>query len=250
MINVILSNDKRQEFLKNKLILDGFTISDDASIVVLPLKGIDEIGNVIDSNINFEEYLKKHNVKLVICGINTQLLEEYSKIYDFKLISYLNDEEVIIKNNYLTKEGLFTFIANFLEETILENNFLVLGYGYLGQIISKALKDSKGNVYVYAKDYHDKKSIRLNEFNNMDKFENLRGFIIINTIPSLVIDKKFIDILDKTNVIIDLSSNPGGIDKIYAKEKNIKFHHILGVPGKYFPKKSGEIIADFVKEMI
>ena len=60
--------------------------------------------------------------------------------------------------------------------------------------------------------------------------------ILINTVPSKVIDSKKIDSFDKDILIIDLASNPGGIDKEYALSKKIKVIIALGIPGKEMPK--------------
>ena len=81
--------------------------------------------------------------------------------------------------------------------------------------------------------------------NDLDKY--LEKFdIIINTIPFQILDKNRLDLLKKDIVIIDLASNPGGVDRKAAKEKNIKLIWALSLPGKVAPVTS----AEFIKETL
>ena len=50
---------------------------------------------------------------------------------------------------------------------------------------------------------------------------------VFNTIPCLIIDKKELLLINKKTLIIDLASNPGGIDQNVAKELNLKFILII-----------------------
>ena len=73
---------------------------------------------------------------------------------------------------------------------------------------------------------------------------------MINTVPFLVIDSKKIDSFDKDILIIDLASNPGGIDKEYALSKNIKVITALGIPRKETPKAAGRYIKEIIDKLI
>ena len=43
---------------------------------------------------------------------------------------------------------------------------------------------------------------------------------------------------------------PGGTDFVYCKSKGIKAVHSLGLPGKYSPKTSGEILGNAILDII
>ena len=47
-------------------------------------------------------------------------------------------------------------------------------------------------------------------------------------------------------MVIDLASNPGGVDRVAIKEKKIKFIWALSLPGKVAPITS----AEFIKETL
>ncbi|OJT71237.1 dihydrofolate reductase, partial [Clostridioides difficile] len=47
--------------------------------------------------------------------------------------------------------------------------------------------------------------------------------------------------------IIDIASSPGGVDYSVVKEAGINATLCLGLPGKYSPKTSGEILVNAKK---
>ena len=82
----------------------------------------------------------------------------------------------------------------------------------------------------------------LNDLNdNLNQFD-----IIINTIPFQILDKERLGLLKDDVVIIDLASNPGGVDRRIAREKGIKVIWALSLPGKVAPLTS----AEFIKEAL
>ena len=77
--------------------------------------------------------------------------------------------------------------------------------------------------------------------------ENLERFdVIINTIPYMVLDREKLENVRNDAIVIDLASNPGGVDRVAIKEKNIKFVWALSLPGKISPVTS----AEFIKETL
>ena len=70
--------------------------------------------------------------------------------------------------------------------------------------------------------------------------------IIINTIPYMVLDSDALEKVRDDALVIDLASNPGGVDKAAIKERKIKFVWALSLPGKVAPVTS----AEFIKETL
>lgn len=66
----------------------------------------------------------------------------------------------------------------------------------------------------------------------------------------MVIDSKKIDSFNKDILLIELASNPGGIDKEYVLSKNLKLIVALGIPGKEMPKAAGRYIKEIVDKII
>ena len=51
-------------------------------------------------------------------------------------------------------------------------------------------------------------------------------------------------------LLIDLASNPGGIDKKAVKDKKLKFVWALSLPGKVAPITSAEFIKDTIYNIV
>ena len=127
---------------------------------------------------------------------------------------------------------------------------LVMGFGRVGKVLAKMLHGIGAEVSCEARKDEDiawikaygYEPIRLEELNdNLGKYD-----IIINTIPFQILDKERLELLKKDVVIIDLASNPGGVDRKIAREKGLKVIWALSLPGKVAPLTS----AEFIKETL
>ena len=74
--------------------------------------------------------------------------------------------------------------------------------------------------------------------------------VIFNTVPAKIIDKTLIDGLEHCRLIIDLASGKGGVDFTAASARGIKAIHALLLPGKVAPFTAGQIICDYVLELL
>ena len=54
----------------------------------------------------------------------------------------------------------------------------------------------------------------------------------------------------KETLLIDLASNPGGIDKKAIKDRNLKFVWALSLPGKVAPTTSAEFIKNTIYNIL
>ena len=116
------------------------------------------------------------------------------------------------------------------------------------------LKHLGANVSVAArkpKDWSWIDSIGLESLSFKKALRKAKEFdIIINTVPALVIDEKFIEGVSPDAMLIDLASLPGGIDFAACERKKIKAFRALGLPGKYSPLTAAEIIKETVMLML
>ena len=151
-----------------------------------------------------------------------------------------------ILNAISTAEGAIQIIMEQTLKTIHGSNILVMGFGRIGKILAKMLHGIGANVYCEARKDSDiawieaygyKKIHLRNLKENVDKFD-----IIINTIPSMILDRVYLTKINKDCLILDLASDPGGVDREYAKENGIKVIWALSLPGKVAPVTSAEYI--------
>ena len=74
--------------------------------------------------------------------------------------------------------------------------------------------------------------------------------IIINTVPHIILTEQKLEYVKKETLLIDLASNPGGIDKKAIKDRNLKFVWALSLPGKVAPITTAEFIKDTVYNIL
>lgn len=138
--------------------------------------------------------------------------------------------------------------------TLHGSNILIMGFGRISKVLSNMLKGIGANVYCettntvkcsWIKAY-GYEPVLLNNLNEkLNKFH-----IIINTIPHIILDETNLNLLRKDCVIIDLASNPGGVDRKEATKQGIKLIRALSLPGKVAPITSAEYIKDTLDNIL
>lgn len=175
----------------------------------------------------------------------SKLKKKTSKVYD-----YFISEEVTVRNTLPTVQGIIKTIIDNVDYTISGSNIAVFGYGRTGKLTAETLKSLGAKVTVCARKQIDVTSADIREMRGclIDDFINFASEtnIIINTIPSVIIDRKILEKLNKNCIIIDVASAPYGTDFAVASELGINAIQCPSLPGKVAPKTAGEIIADEV----
>ena len=278
----IIGGDIRQYYLGQSLKKDGHTVM--LCGINKSQKAEEEEENSLESVINFADYIilpvpttrdgenihaplyHKNiplNLKLldmlkskIVFAFNVSSLTLFKKDVKNKQITSFdyNTEKFKILNALPTAEGAIKLAMEESGKTIKNSVSLVVGYGRIGKILSKLLCDLKSNVTVSARKSQDRAWANINGYGSMDtpsKDNDLSKYdLIFNTVPKIIFDKEVLLKCSKNTVIIDLASMPGGIDKKEAENLGIKTIHALGLPGKYFPKTSVEIIKSAIYELI
>lgn len=180
---------------------------------------------------------------------NEKKIENQTGIYDF-----YDDEKITILSTISTAEGA---IAKAIEETeiSLDNaNTLVLGFGRVGKMLANKLHAMNANVYVEARKEKDLAWIGALGYNSIPLTklsENLcKMDIIFNTVPTMILDKEKLILLNRKILIIDLASKPGGVD--FETCKRMKFNASLysGIPGKVAPRTVATYLKDYIMDKI
>ena len=197
-----------------------------------------------------EEFINKFSAKNLISGT---IAEEYRKIFLDKNVNYIDlqkREEFTVLNTISTAEGTIQIAMEETQRTIHGSKILVMGFGRIGKVLAKMLDGIGAKVYCEARKNEDiawikaygYEPIHLNNLNeNLNKFD-----VIINTIPFQVLNEERLNLVKEDVVLIDIASNPGGIDRNAAKKKDLKLIWALSLPGKVAPLTS----AEFIKETI
>jgi len=226
----------------------------DADIVIgpLPLSSNGENINTpfSDVKITIDDLLDNLEGKTFIAGSIKQEVYDRANERNITLLDIIKREELAVLNAISTAEGALEIAIKETPKNIHGNNVLVLGFGRIGKILSKMLDGIGAKVSCEARKATDLawiKAYGYEPINLIDLKEKLNKFdIIINTIPYVVLDREMLLEVKKDALIIDLASNPGGVDKQAVKEFGIKFNWALSLPGKVSPVTS----AEFMKETL
>ena len=224
-----------------KAVVGPIPLSSDRKNLSMPFSNI---------KLKIEDFINCLDGKTLIAGNITEpirnILDEKSIVY----IDLLKREEFSVLNTISTAEGTIQIAMEETQKTVHGRNVLIMGFGRIGKVLSKMLSGIGAKVYCEARKNEDIAWIKAYGYepihlNDLDKY--LGKFdIIINTIPFQILDNNRLNLLKKDILIIDLASNPGGVDRKAAKEKNIKLVWALSLPGKVAPVTS----AEFIKETL
>ena len=200
------------------------------------------------NNIDLDEFINEIKGKHLIAGnIN---IKEKLDANNIAFTDILKREEFVVLNAIATAEGTIQIAMEETQRTIHGTKTLIMGFGRVGKVLSKMLHGIGSEVYCEARKNEDIAWIKAYGYTPVhlnDLNENLNQFdIIINTIPFQILDKERLGMLKEDVVIIDLASNPGGVDRKAAREKGIKVIWALSLPGKVAPLTS----AEFIKEAL
>ena len=246
-----LENTDNVEIKKCKSIKEAIESSD---IVMGPVP-FSSNGKTINApftneKIEVEELIKLLKGKIFIAGAIKQEIYNLADENNVKIIDILKREELSVLNAISTAEGAIKIAIEETPKNLHGSNILVLGFGRIGKVLSHMLRGIGAKVSCEARKHSDLAWIKAYGYEPIplpELRENLNKFdVIINTIPYMVLDSEALEEVKKDALVIDLASNPGGVDKVAIKEKQIKFVWALSLPGKIAPVTS----AEFIKETL
>ena len=250
-------NDK----VKN-ICIDNIDIGE-YDVIIFPINGVME-KNMIYCRFNNTSIELDKNILvgtkedvLIFSGISTPNLEEMLSISNRKCVYMMKDENVVRRNAIPTVEGIIADVIVNTEMTIDNSNILVFGYGNIGQILVKYLNLLGANVTVAIIEKNDEailKGIGIESFYSNDYDSLIKKIsstdVIINIVPSTIIDDSFIKYINRECYVLDVASHPHGINREILDEFFIKNKLYLGIPGKIAPKTSGKILSKKIDEVM
>ena len=198
------------------------------------------------------EHLQKGSV--LMGGLLPEKIVSMAEKRGVSVCDYYFREEFAVRNAALTAEAAAATLMEMLTESISTVPVLILGHGRIGKLLSAILKALDAKVTVAARRYSELAWIRSEgmeplEFRNLD-MELPKFRVVFNTVPAMVLDREKLVLMDRSAIVIDLASEPGGTDFEAAEELGITAKKALGLPGKFAPKTAGEIVRDTVLNIL
>jgi len=177
------------------------------------------------------------------------------------ITDYFDLEELKIRNSVLASEGALSIAMNRLDVAIFGSKSAVIGYGRLGKTLAPMLKALGSRVTVAARKSTDLAWAAAYGFEtlkigyNADKRSTLTSLcqcydVIFNTAPHWLFDEAVLSEFSTKTIIVDLASAPGGVDPVAAKKYGIEVIPALSLPGKYAPVSAGELIGEYLFELL
>ena len=194
---------------------------------------------------NFLKYLKKGSL-FCAGGIPEAFLENAEK-KGIHCFDYLKDPFTAMENTVAAAEGAIAQAIMSSPENLRGSRCLVVGYGRCGRTLAGYLQNMFCRTMVW--EIHRERAaqakaagIQVLEERELPRALSLAAFIF-QTAPCKVLGKELLKYIRKDTCIIDIASPPGGLDYEAAEEAGLSPMQLLGIPGKYAPKASGEILA-------
>lgn len=250
----IIGEDNRSDYLR-KLYNGNVTSIQKADIIICPIPFTRDNIKINNSNMSIKELTDIENIetKIIYTGAINNFAKEKLKEKNIKVIDIMDEESFAIKNAIATSEGAIKKVIEMTPFTLNKSNILILGYGRIGKILSHYLSSFGAKLYVEARSKKDIALIKSMGYNEveLEKIEEYLPIadVVINTIPSVVIDKNRVELLNSNSVFLDLASSPGGVDFEALKQRNIKSCWYLSIPSKDSPLSAAKYIKETIDEI-
>ena len=172
-------------------------------------------------------------------------------------MNYFEREELAVKNAVPTAEGALEIAIRELPVTIFGAEVLITGFGRIGKLLVRYFSALGAKVSAAARKYGDMAWIeaygaRAVNFNTPGELDTAikRADIIINTVPSIIFDRKRLTLIKTGALFIELASVLSAEDEALAADRGIKLIWARSLPGKTAPITAGHIIADTIGNII
>ena len=230
----------------------------DVEIVIGPIP-FSSNGNTINmpfsgNEVTIREMMHFLNAKVLIAGGITPDVYGMANDEYIEIIDIMKREELAVLNTIATAEGTIQLAIENTNKILHGSEVLILGFGRIGKVLARKLAGLSAKVTCASRKDEDlawiqaygHKATNINTIgSNLNKFD-----IIINTVPHIILTEERLKQVKKDCLLIDLASNPGGIDKKTVKDQNLKFVWALSLPGKVAPTTSAEFIKDTIYNIV
>lgn len=234
-------------------------IGENFDAVVLPLPYTVDGENInINTNgqkITISELFRRiPKTTIVLAGKCDRVITKLAEKENVTIVDYFEREDLQILNAIPTAEGAIQIAMEEVKHTIHSSKCLIIGNGRIGKILSKMLAGIGAEVTVAARKNRDRVQAFALGFKSISIcsiYEEIGNFdIIFNTVPSLILDSDLLIKTRRDTLIIDLASNPGGVDFESARRLGTKVIWALSLPGKVAPYTAGDIIGKTVMNIL
>ena len=277
----LLGGDQRQAELARLLAMDGHQVHtwaleeglpaeepagvrqppdglSQAQCVILPLPAAD--GTALHSPLSqFHPTLRQVfdalvPGQLVLAGKADSGLHTLARERGVRLLDYFAREELAVANAVPTAEGAIQIAMEQLPVTLHGASVLVVGFGRIGQATALRLAALGAQVTVAARRWEALawaqalgcQGLLLSRLGSEPRPFQL----VVNTVPAQVLGSEVLGRFPSGCLILDLASNPGGVDRSAAQALGLPVIHALSLPGKVAPVTAAAILQTTIYHML
>ena len=257
----VLSGDMRQKALATELCARGIAIDTGTILdgiykaVILPYVSFSgEYLNIVDGRLQLDDiipYLRRGTV--VFAGMYPSKFKDACEEREVRLIDWFADEELTVKNAYLTAEGALGIAIEKSPRAIKDSLVTIIGYGRVAKACARMFNLMGSHVRIMARSY----AARIDAYTHGYKSYEIENDaplsdadIIINTVPSMILNAKRMANVNNNAMIIELASKPYGTDSAAAEKMGIPLYIAPGLPAKVAPLTAGRLMADMAMKYL
>lgn len=187
-------------------------------------------------------------------GVAKPVVRHLAQRYKIRLIQTAEVDQIAILNSVPTAEGALQLAMERLPITLHQSAAAVIGFGRCGRTLARMLHALGANTLVLARRAAqqaraEEMGLRTADWADLAKALSDRE-IIFNTVPALILDRPVLQQLNRECLIIDIASEPGGVDFTAADELGIEAYLELGLPGRFAPRTAGQILGRIIPGML
>lgn len=205
-----------------------------------------------DGKVRLTSILAQMQSGLLLGGKLPLALRDSAEEKGITCVDYFSSDELQLRNAIPTVEGAIEIAMRELPVTLYGNTAAVIGYGRIGSLLARRLKDLGMRVYVYARRQEALVNAELQgmiscPLSGEGEHSTLASLptdcrVLFNTVPVRLLSREVLRNIPRECLLIDLASIPGGIDQKAAEEMGIRSIWGTALPGKCAPESAGDIL--------
>ncbi len=190
---------------------------------------------------------------LCVGGRISRRLAERAETAGISLFDYAAREDFAQSNAYTTAEAAICVAMEHMDRVLKGLDALVIGCGRIGRRLAALSRAVGMDVTVTARKESDFAWIEAAGFACMDTraMDGLSAFdLIFNTVPAPILGEAQLAETREDCLLIDLASDPGGMDPDCAKRLSRCVVRALALPGRYAPRTAAGSAAQSIYAII
>lgn len=250
--SVLAYNLCKEERIKNvKYVSSVKEMIREAEVLVYPIPFLSKkrmSGAELNERKELMSELRKGQIFFAGCIPETVIRQMESQ--GVRVFDLMEDNCLTVENSVATAEGMIAEAMIRSPKNVRESRCLILGYGVCGRMLASYLKGMRCEVGVVDKNQKACACARADGMFVIEKDSFLQELkqadIIFNTIPEKILSAKHLPYVQKSAWILDIASGNGGVDYTVAQKLGVQAVQLPGLPGKYAPYSSAQIIANTI----